>query len=113
MKIELGKKYNTRDGRVVEIDGYNPDVLYCFTGLVEGTLYSWRENGEYISSAPTSYYDLVSEVFDVKAKISELYSIWMCLAPNSSPMPVPSEEIARAWASKNGGRAFRVVEVLE
>jgi hypothetical protein len=113
MKIELGKKYKTRNGRVVEIDGYNPGALYCFTGMIERSIFSWRENGQYLTMVEKSDDDLVSEAFDVKAIVSELYSGWMCSTPGSYPMPCPTEEIARAWALKSGGRAFRVVEVLE
>jgi hypothetical protein len=45
-------------------------------------------------------------------KVLDGYTCWMVKAGDQDAVPVPNEEIARAWALKNKGRAFRVVEVI-
>lgn len=41
------------------------------------------------------------------------YSCWMVKAKGLDAVPVPNEEVAKAWAEKSGGRAFLVMEVVK
>jgi len=47
------------------------------------------------------------------SKRLDLYTCWMVQAVGQAAIPVPDEEIARAWARKISGRAFKVHEVME
>jgi hypothetical protein len=64
---------------------------------------------------------LIPEINQLQSALDEYYNFlpptlfttWMCQVGAQSPMPAPNEDIAREWAKRSNGRAFRVVEALE
>lgn len=67
MKIKVGKKYKTRDGRVVEINDDKGSHLFPFVGTVEGEPFKrvWSNGGVYTQGCPTEL-DLVEEIVEEK-----------------------------------------------
>ncbi len=61
MKLKVGKKYMTRAGQKVAITNKDSDPDWPFTGIVNGMLKSWRENGRYLSTKDHRH-DLIEEV---------------------------------------------------
>jgi hypothetical protein len=110
VKLEKGKFYKTRAGARVKITS-GPDA----GGACSGTLYrsglvnlasmGWLSSGNRFSNR-SSENDLVEEALPP-------YSVWVMQTSREVPMPAPSEEIALRWARTSGGRAFRMMEVIE
>ena len=69
MKIEVGKKYITRDGKEATVNGFENVGYTPFHGFLQCigrlTFCSWNENGFYINEIVKSEFDLISEVKDV------------------------------------------------
>jgi len=64
MKIEVGKKYRTRDGKVAEITSISDRDAYPVAGDVGGELEVWTAQGVFLRSADESDLDLIEEVVD-------------------------------------------------
>jgi len=65
LQIEVGKKYRTRSGDVVEIIGKDNHPIYPFTGVYVGKNKSiyFRDNGKWgISNSDDHDYDLIEEL---------------------------------------------------
>ena len=61
MKIEVGKKYKTRSGRIVKIKKIDKDFeIYPVYGEIEGEMREWNIEGEW-NVDRTSSLDLISE----------------------------------------------------
>lgn len=71
MKIEVGKKYKTADGRIVEITSRDSHPHYFFRGTITGepTARSWDCNGKWHTEFPSGK-DIVSEVVEPSALIT-------------------------------------------
>lgn len=71
MKLEVGKKYRTRDGQEVEITSHKGSGRYPFAGSIVGACVSltWKEDGQYWTTHPCRF-DLVSEITDQPASIT-------------------------------------------
>lgn len=117
MMIEAGKTYKTRDGRKAVLNGFIAEGSdHPFTGMVEDGYGVrrhgvWRLSGRLHENSESSY-DLVSEWSDDSDdKYSGILELWMIQAGELPPIPVPNEEVAKAWAKKTGGRAFLMREV--
>jgi hypothetical protein len=103
VKIEIGKKYRTTLGMEVEIvkdAGHN--------GFCMGDPWGrwWMKDGRGLH--PNGNEDIISEVGK-----SLPYEMWVHQQGDSIPMPTPDERVARGWAEKSGGRAFKMREVVE
>lgn len=61
LKIEVGKKYLTRCGSIVEILKKDNHPIYPFNGkFLGGDMDFWRKNGAYASTLGHEY-DIISE----------------------------------------------------
>ena len=66
LKLEVGKKYKTRDNRTVFIYNFDEKLDYPFCGVIMGTsdcCYNWGKNGRFYYSEETED-DLISEWSD-------------------------------------------------
>lgn len=62
MKIDINKKYRTRDGKPVEYLHRVPEGLptpYPWRGTVDGNEISWTDEGRLLSGERTSPFDLI------------------------------------------------------
>ena len=112
MKIEIGKSYRTRSGKKATVLQREEAEHYIWCGTISYAtgaepIASWTESGFYMNSLAPDDHDLIADWV-------EPYECWMIQGDALDAVPVPNEEIARAWAKKTeGGRAFRMVEVME
>lgn len=58
MKIELGKKYRTMDGRSVDLLAIRPELHQRIIGIVDNAIEQWHEDGFYFDDEE-SCYDLI------------------------------------------------------
>lgn len=112
MKIEEGRRYKTRGGQtaVVVLKKSPSPKGYPFKGYfvdddTQHIFTNWDENGSWISGSENEA-DLVSEIRDP-------WTGWMIQSNGQDACQAPSEEVAKKWAAKTGGRAFMVREVVE
>lgn len=65
LRLEVGKKYRTRDGQIVEIDDHDdtPSNPFPFSGYVDGNYFSWKHDGTFFDARPNDM-DLVEEIPD-------------------------------------------------
>lgn len=75
LRLEVGKRYLTRDGRTAEIANedlaYSPESCYRFDGAVEGEIgFCWSAAGRYESQRENPL-DLVSEIAEAEPATSE------------------------------------------
>jgi len=61
MKLEVGKRYNDRDGNIIEIYFSDPEKLYQFNGfnILTGMTFSYKSSGHYADEEDSR--DLVYE----------------------------------------------------
>jgi len=77
MKIEVGKRYKTRTGRIITIVSITePQIkgrraLYPVTGTDGHNIYQWRADG-YFTSFGMNDWDLISEATDEPDELLEL-----------------------------------------
>lgn len=65
MQLEVGKRYRTRDGRVVHIIGYNPVDKWPWNGTFEDIsrgIFSWDNTGNFTLPQKKHHTDLVEEI---------------------------------------------------
>src|ERR1035437_7092862 len=112
MKIEVGKSYRTRSGHQATVTIGDESEYFSWGGIIHTRKddvvgETWTHSGACYGATKESKDDLIAEW-------AEPYTCWMIQAAALDAIPVPNEEIARAWAKKTeGGRAFRMVEVFE
>jgi hypothetical protein len=102
-----GRYYLTKGGARAYVE--RGDLVQC---LLHGYIVRdgvrvtgrWKFNGKYVMDDDSSF-NLATEFVP--------FSTWMCKVGNQPPMPAPNEEIAKKWAERCNGRAFRVMEVVE
>lgn len=61
MKLEVGKKYVSRDGEIVEIIRFDPYNSWAYSGIFHGVLHRWFEDGQWWVGPAEHKFDLVSE----------------------------------------------------
>jgi hypothetical protein len=61
MKIEVGRCYVTRDGRVTTPLEKTGGKRYAWAGLADGISCTWRKDGKYWESGDKSTMDLIKE----------------------------------------------------
>ncbi len=64
MKLEVGKKYLTRDGNHIITITDTANRLYKFVGQLDGFLESWTKSGRYDINEDEHDWDLISENAD-------------------------------------------------
>ena len=111
IKLEVGKDYQTRAGLRAKIyakDSIYPNIVHGVVQFPSGDFLPsiWRLDGK---SYGLVYFTIIKEHERAQAP----FTGWMCQVGAQVPMPSPNEQIAREWAKRGNGRAFRVVEVLE
>jgi hypothetical protein len=110
LKLEVGHTYRTRAGALVEItESPEGDPLFHGTvfrsGIIQLSRSCWHASGQKFTNR-----DSVNDLIEA---CEPPYTTWMCKVGSQPPMPAPNEQVAREWARRSNGRAFRVLEIIE
>jgi len=62
LRLELGKWYETRDGRSAQIIAYNNTDIWEWDGILDGRVEQWRCDGRYYGAHGDCAADLVKEI---------------------------------------------------
>lgn len=66
MRIQVGKRYKTRDGRYVDIEKESDqDLQHPFYGTLDGARLTWALNGAYYIGKYSHSLDLIEEAYQV------------------------------------------------
>lgn len=65
LTLRVGGKYRTRAGLEIEILTVDDHPIYPFNGLMDGSVFSWMENGRYSNEQYLSEFDIIEEINDI------------------------------------------------
>lgn len=110
MNFQNGQLWVTLQGNIAHLHVVRPEdnVMLGVIRMEDGKLKGcrWKCDGQVDANGFVGY-RLIS-LYD-----KQPFTTWMCKIGVQPPMPAPNEEIAKEWAKKSSGRAFRVVEIIE
>jgi hypothetical protein len=97
MKVEMGKKYKTRDGQDVRLYCTDAGGKYSVHGAINNggdwVVVCWTESGDLIGTGPASGSDLV----EVKPKVK--VDCWLNIYPGAVSLPHTTKTQADEGAS--------------